>query len=395
MDQDINQTTGLEATSHDLTAHRHSLKALTGIRFFAAYFVVVFHSRLGQLLLDHHLNAAGHLIQNGFLAVPLFFVLSGFILSYTYEGQIERPGDHRRFWEARFSRIWPVYAVSLLLTTIPSLQPPPFTSALATLFMVQAWNPFNPGLAGSWNFVCWTLSVEALFYLVFPWVQVWLEGRSTRLQLAWIGFMLALCVAINTGSRSLGYNALGIYRFIPLPVVHLPEFFTGVGLGNYFLRARAERKSRGLKSMVPGGGLWTYCSAVLSIGLLTLPPNRWTSLVVVGFALLVYGLAAESTALSRFLSTKLMILGGGISFSIYLMQMPVKSWVNLTLDHFHQDSTNLRLFLNFFILTLISLVLFKAVEDPARKLLRSVFARFEERRSAAAARRNARTQKIA
>ena len=134
---------------------------------------------MGQVLLDHHLAAAGHFFQNGFLAVPLFFILSGFILAYTYEGQIEKPGDHRRFWEARFARIWPVYAVSLLLSSLPCLadarrRPCPGHLRLwcrRGIRSTRAW-------LGAWNFVCWTLSVEALFYLVFPFVQVWLERRS-------------------------------------------------------------------------------------------------------------------------------------------------------------------------------------------------------------------------
>src|SRR5580704_9263285 len=111
---------GLESAPSELTAHRRSLKALTGIRFFAAFYVVVFHTRVGQVLGDHGYRAASNFFASGYLAVPLFFLLSGFILAYTYEGQIEEPGDHRRFWEARFARIWPVYAVSLLMASIPS-----------------------------------------------------------------------------------------------------------------------------------------------------------------------------------------------------------------------------------------------------------------------------------
>src|ERR1700679_4079883 len=108
-----------KAAAGDLTAHGRSLKPLTGIRFFASFYVVVFHSRVGEVCLQHGWYAAGNFFQNGYLAVPLFFLLSGFILAYTYQGQIERRGDVRRFWEARFARIWPVYAVSLGFSSLP------------------------------------------------------------------------------------------------------------------------------------------------------------------------------------------------------------------------------------------------------------------------------------
>lgn len=381
----------LQAGASELTAHRRSLKALTGIRFFAAFYVVVFHTRVGQLLLDHHLNAAGNFFLNGYLAVPLFFLLSGFILAYTYEGQIEDKGDHRRFWEARFARIWPVYAVSLVMASIPSLTIPPPGQALAALCMVQAWNPFDPGMAGAWNFVCWTLSVEAVFYIVFPWYQTWLEERSSRTQILTMAGMLLVCVAINSASRTLGYKAEGVWRWIPIPIPHLPEFFTGVGLGNYYLRLLTGRAGKPGAPPLPGNGLWTYISLVATIALLCTPSSRWTSLIVIAFAALLFGLAAEKTLLSSFLSSKPMLLGGGISYSIYLVQMPVKGWVQMVTEPMHLNNEAVRFLITTTALIGVSLILFKAVEDPARKLLRGIFARMEAGREAQAQRKRATT----
>jgi peptidoglycan/LPS O-acetylase OafA/YrhL len=368
----------LQSAPAELTAHRSSLKALTGIRFFAAFYVVVFHSRVSELCFEHGHAAAGNFFRNGFLAVPLFFLLSGFILAYTYEGQIEQQGGYRRFWEARFARIWPVYALSLLLSSVPSFAFPPARIALASLLMVQAWNPFDIGMAGAWNFVCWTLSAEALFYLVFPWLQTWIEQLRARTQTVCVALMLVLCVAVNSGVCSLGYSPINIARHIPLAVCHLPEFFAGVGMGNLFLHRRSQPDS---DRIFRRHGLWTWLSAILTIALLCRPIGRWTSLVVVAFAALLFGLAAEKTVLSRFLSTRAILLGGGISYAVYLMQMPVKNW-GLMLAHRYNVGTNLRLGLNMALLILIALILFKAVEDPARRLLRSLFAQIERRRRA-------------
>ena len=371
----------LRAGPSELTAHRRSLKALTGIRFFAAFYVVVFHTRVGAVLYSHGYHGAGNFFFSGYLAVPLFFLLSGFILAYTYEGQIEEKGDHRRFWEARFARIWPVYAVSLVMASIPSFNFPPPGAALAAICMVQAWNPFDPGLAGTWNFVCWTLSVEAVFYLVFPWFQTWLEERSERMQLLTIATMLLLCVAINSASRTLGYKPYGVWQWIPLPIPHLPEFFTGVGLGNCYLRLLNRNAAAPGGRLLPGKGLWTYASMLATIALLCCPASRWTGTIVIGFAALLFGLAAEKTLLTRFLSSKAMLLGGGISYSIYLVQMPVKGWVQMITDRMHLGNEGLRFSITAATLIGVSLILFKAVEDPSRKLLRGIFARMETART--------------
>lgn len=367
-----------------LTAHRRPLKALTGIRFFAAMFVVTFHSRVGALLAEHGHAWASHFFFNGFLAVPLFFLLSGFILAYTYEGQIEKPGDHRRFWEARFARIWPVYALSLFATSIPSGHHPQPVAAVGTLMMVQAWNPFNANIAGAWNPVCWSLSVEALFYVCFPFVQVWFERRGTRAQLVWIGLMMVLCVGLDTGARTLGYAPERMIQ-VPLPVWHLPEFFAGVGLGNYFLRRLAVqtmRSASGSKTpaLLPGRGLWTYGSLLVAVALLCRPQDRWLSLVIPAFCALVFSLAAERTLVSRVLSTPLVMLGGGISYSIYLFQFPVRQWVQAVANLIGVHSETLRSAVTVLVLLLLSLMLFKGVEDPARRVIRRFFAALEARR---------------
>ena len=374
------QTIEKQASSNDLTPHRPSLKALTGIRFFASFYVVVFHSRLSSELAQHGQKAAGHFFASGYLAVELFFLLSGFILAYTYAGQLKVPSDTRRFLEARFARIWPVYAVSLLLASIPSLVFPKPWVMVATLAMVQAWNPLDAGMAGAWNLVCWTLSVEAVFYLCFPSFQVWIERQTLRSLQITIAGMLLLTIALNSGIYTLGVPLNSFTKHVPMPLWHLSEFFAGVGMGNFFERRRGLGKAFQERSRVFGSGVWTYVSALLTIALLCRAQSRWTSVVVLAFAALIFGLASEATWLSRLLSTRIMLLGGGMSYSMYLMQMPVKAWGNGLADRFHVGSSALRLGFSTAILLVLSLFLFKVVEDPARRLIRSAFATIEQQR---------------
>jgi peptidoglycan/LPS O-acetylase OafA/YrhL len=99
----------------DASSRRTALPALTGVRFFAAFYVVLSHSLPWVATRFRIPWPAKIFLSNGYLAVAMFFLLSGFILAYTYDGQITGSRNRARFWEARFARIYPVYLLSLVL----------------------------------------------------------------------------------------------------------------------------------------------------------------------------------------------------------------------------------------------------------------------------------------
>jgi len=178
-------------------ARNPSLPALTGIRFFAAFYVVLTHSlpwiknRVSLPL------PIANFFSNGYLAVCLFFLLSGFILSYTYSGLAPGVQNYAKFWEARFARIYPVYLFSLLLALPFQFHTLTLKSTVAVLLMVQAWNPLHPEMSGAWNYPAWSLSVEAFFYLCFPFIQMRIASMSRRaIQLLGAGALLVCICAI-------------------------------------------------------------------------------------------------------------------------------------------------------------------------------------------------------
>lgn len=365
----------------DLTIRRPPLPALTGIRVFAAFYVVLFHSRLMQALGSHGFVALSNLVSNGGLAVVLFFLLSGFILSYTYQGHIRQLWGKRRFWEARVARVWPLYLVSLLLSSVVNHTTPRPLAAVATVLMVQAWNPFQTGMAGAWNFVCWTLSTEALFYLLFPYLQGWLEDRSTVFQGAFLAVQLAIATVCKTSAHAYGYPELGFWAHLPLAVIHIPEFFIGVSLGNLYIAWRAAGGGNpNQQQLLPfSTGVWTSMASLGCLFLLCHRPGFSTSFIALTFAALVFGLAAESSPVQRFLSTRLLLVGGQISYGIYLLQWPVKTEAKLLSTRLHIYSEAGQFALNLILLTVISSVAFYLVEEPARRVVRSAFLRLERR----------------
>lgn len=342
---------------------RKSLHALTGVRFFAAAFVVIFHTRIPVLLAERHLTLIANFFHNGFLAVPFFFILSGFILAYTYEGHITSRADRLQFWEARIARIWPTYALSLLFSSLPWLITPPLRIAIATAFMVQAWNPWNPDMASAWSFMAWTLSVEAFFYLIFPWLETWLQRLGWHVLAMILIADIVLGVSCNVSAHGLHSAYPGVFRFLPLPIIHMPEFIAGAALGTIFLR-------RGITGLPRG---WTYAALMFAGAALMLPPGPWTSLVLPGFAALIYGLAAEQTLISRALSSKIALFGGGISYAMYLMQAPVREWVHpFVARHPHMPAQELIVPA---LLMVLAVLVFVYFEGPVRGALKAFFAR--------------------
>src|SRR5438093_3826319 len=93
---------------------RPYLNALASVRFLAALHVVLYHHRDDAFMAGVP-DAIRQIVNGGYAAVGLFFVLSGFILTYTYLGNPRRPLDHRSFWAARVARTYPVYLFSFAL----------------------------------------------------------------------------------------------------------------------------------------------------------------------------------------------------------------------------------------------------------------------------------------
>ena len=156
--------------------HRQELSALTGLRYAAAIWVVLFH--VAPIQGESVARPIRDFIGVGYLAVSLFFVLSGFVLSYSYlDGVGSMRGDRRSFWISRVARIYPAYLLSfvLCLPLYVAAKAPTGTPISVTLrvcgvsalylTLMQAWTPWTAFIL---NFPAWSLSDEAFFYFCFP-----------------------------------------------------------------------------------------------------------------------------------------------------------------------------------------------------------------------------------
>lgn len=308
-------------------ARPRRLHGLTGLRYFAAIAVVLVHVEY-TFANARSLTIAG---AYGYIGVTFFYLLSGFVLTWSYSGQ-----PATRFWWGRIARIVPLQ-ITLMLVAFTVLAPqekvPGPRGRIEDLLLLQAWDP-RPTVYYGGNGVSWSLSCEMFFYLLFP-AAILLVRRLTRRGVtaaatATLTVMLTAPVVVGWSTPlTAGGLVTGqtyYWLFYVFPPYRFGEFFLGM------LLARAT--TLGLRVRRP---LVTGSLAVAGLAALTLAVTHFTLhtgndlarplvdlAAVPFFALLI--LATTSSEVARAetpLGTGLPVLLGEWSFALFLVHKPV------------------------------------------------------------------------
>ncbi len=361
---------------------RADLPALTGIRGLAAWFVVLYHIRVGAL---SYLPAeASFVLSKGYLAVDLFFMLSGFVLWLNYADRLRRDGFEAvpKYLARRVARVWPLHLFILELTMIYAA----LVAAVSELntahypwgelplhfLLVHNWG-FTDAL--TWNDPSWSISGEAAAYLLFPLIVLAADWR--RLSPAWA--IAALLLLAGLLSAVMGWNGAFILdrdipRFGLLRAV--TEFSMGTIVCALWRRwCRAPRLAAAL-----AGAL---VAAALLLGFAAGAPE--TLVVPLFLAGLLLALALTADRPANPLAARPVHYLGDISYSTYLVHFLLYILFKIL---FVDDPANVPpILIGFFLLlTLVaSVALYHGVERPAQRLLNRTFDRRFSRRAALAA----------
>lgn len=372
------------------TAKTAELKALTGLRIIAALWVVLFHFRplLAQAAPD--LSAALAPVLNcGAQGVDLFFILSGFVLTWNYldrMGPVWSARATAHFLWLRLARVWPIYVVTLHLAMlwilftlhvghVPSQQAGELTaiSYVRQLLLVQLW--FQPYFDGSsWDGPAWSISAEWLAYLLFGALVlvVYRMARVTSARgLTWLAIVASLPPLLLLLTTGQFYTP---WSWLPRIVM---QFSAGA------LACAAVRKLRLSPSARRGAGYLSVLLVATAVGVLYLLDAHPLSgvqdsggLVDVLFVPLVMALAVGAGSLPRLLSTRLLVYGGQISFCLYMVHELVHTTWNWAAEQFqivlHDASGKGIVGALLAAAVAISMVLFHGVEEPARRWMRAM-----------------------
>jgi peptidoglycan/LPS O-acetylase OafA/YrhL len=350
------------------------LDSLTSLRFFAAFAVFT-----------HHFTGYGG--QTGFGRAPLifpysmigangvtfFFVLSGFLMMWVF-----KPGEHPGvFYWRRIGRIWPAHLVALPLAVyayyIAAHQAIHWPSLISSVFLVQTWSPnVTPTLPG--NEVTWTLSVELLFYALFPLLGRIAMRWRTRTLAAVTGIGLVGMWATAWISAAVCSPAIAGW-VMRLPVVYLPEFLLGMTV--------ALAVKRGwrlpLRPVVPVLLLGAYVvfyyqgrarfpvAAVQQLDYVVRPVIAiFSVLIILAFV------QREVRGKRGVLNTKPLVLLGAWSYCFYLIHHSVSRIATYTWGRRPDDNRVLFTLLAMaVVVNLMAWLLYRLVEEPAEKWWRA------------------------
>jgi peptidoglycan/LPS O-acetylase OafA/YrhL len=308
-----------------------TLPALTGLRFFAALHVILFH--FAAPLMGPGSGVVGRIIGRGYVGVGLFFVLSGFVLAYVYE----EVRNVSYFWQARFARVYPTHLLALALyvpfavATAAHANTWRLTaeSGVACVLLLQSWYPW---VSYCWNPPAWSLSAEAVFYAVFPWLRSRVQSVRALLPALLATWLIALVPPLvylrldpdrTHGVIDLAHNHW--FDFVHMfPLFRLPQFVFGVLLGVGFLRHRWKLNPRLGPALTAAGILSTTVVLGASV---TIPVILQEGLLLPAFGMTLFGLALGGGPIAWLLSRRPLVMLGEASYALYILQMPVAMYV--------------------------------------------------------------------
>ena len=352
------------------------LKALTGLRCFAAINIVFFHFSNPQWF-----GFLAPVVNAGFISVSYFILLSGFVLAYNYaerarNGQLDR----KRFWEARFTRIYPIYLLSLLLSLgvlkgeyLSHTHAMFWTGLVLTPLMLQGW---IPATATFLNTPAWTMSAEAFYYAIFPWLAKWKRPERIAPHLVKMAGIWAL--GLVPGALYMAFNPDGIqwpdrwsygiwlWALKYTTYAHLPSFVFGVmlaSLDQMIVRTNPLRLWLGLFGFV---GIYV----LLSLGPLVPYVIVHDGLLMPLFGCIILGLAGENL-LASVLGVRPLVFVGEASYCLYLL--------HFNLWHIVHDSGILEKlglirfdpWLSYVLMIVMALLALHFIEKPAQRALRN------------------------
>ena len=218
-------------TSHYNSPSPKHIDYLTGLRFFAVFLVFCSHMHLEKNFGDSSLLIL--IFKQGFVGVSFFFVLSGFILSYTYENQIKNlKFNNKKFLLKRFFRLWPLHFITMipfvfLNENIDILN---IISIFLNLSFLQSWIP-NVNIYYDLNTPSWSLSNEIFFYICFfPFLSLTIKRKIQLFLflLTTIFFIAIFSDFLNLGKIFFGNKTFVHWLFYIFPGFRLIEFLGGV-----------------------------------------------------------------------------------------------------------------------------------------------------------------------
>jgi peptidoglycan/LPS O-acetylase OafA/YrhL len=323
------------------------------------------------------------IITKGWLGVDLFFILSGFVISYVHQNDflhLDRDSISR-FLKLRIARIYPAHFIATIVLipvvigatqfsiyTFPEGADSQYTLSklFYSLLLINGWG--FPGSIG-WNVPSWSVGSEWFAYLCFPFIAfIYNKIKNPWLHLAMIftifSCMVVLAIVLNDMQKYMLDEYLSLTRITS-------EFLVGCSLYNIHVNLKNHR----LFDMT---ALLAATMALLFAGLGL--SSFYDFLIIIAFAVLLLSLSRSVGLAASIFSAQPLLYLGKISYSIYLAHATTLMVFNQLFKRIVSpemgDTLYFFMFYSLYIACsiLAGHLLYTIIEKPARNYLRSRWA---------------------
>ncbi len=318
------------------------IPGLTPLRGLAALLVLIGHYefRIASVL-DPNISPV---LGKTYLMVDLFFVLSGFVMYHVYGDFFKEKldfGRFKKFMRARFARIYPLHVLTLLLVVGVALIRKnigkhedgffdvvfDFSALPSQLLMTQAMGTHHEA---TWNTPSWSISTEWWAYVLFPLIILFFARSKSwsrwLLAASIIGGYISIMYYFQPQFWALRWEQLGIPESVPYPM-HIIDVITGpaflrcmCGFVFGMLLYELYVKNWGAKILQSGWlflGTWVLLFVLWHFEILPDP------VAVFIFGIMILSAAYCKDRVSKGLNSKPFVFLGDISYSLYLIHMPL------------------------------------------------------------------------
>ena len=310
------------------------INTLTSLRFIFAMMVFGAHC----YVIDNHFDI--HFFKEGFVGVSFFFMLSGFIIAYNYQKKFsENKITKRTFWVARIARIYPLHWLTLLIAValgnyvIASGTIDWCKHFLASLTLTNAYIP-KDNYFFSFNSPSWSLCCEQLFYICFPFLIAFTKDYRKLLST----FLICAILSI-----------VGMY-FTPMITSSQGSIIEIASIALFL-------------------SFYLYAAEIPKV-------YRYSCYYWIPIAFILISFSLQKGMVSRLLSNRLLVIGGEISYSFYLIHLFVllsyAKWQKES--DFHID-WYISIPLLFCVIILLTLLSYYYFEKPMNKLVKTLLSK--------------------
>lgn len=373
-----------EPSVRDVIEHRETLttdgrvrlESLTSLRFFAAFMVLCHHSAIFYL---RDIPPVRALARPGFIGVAFFFVLSGFVLTWSYKPSL----PNRTFYWRRFARIYPLHITTLIVAFFV-LEPDwggsrSVRTIAENVFLLQAWSPIER-TSSVLNGVSWTLACEAFFYALFPFLFVALSRCSNRALARIVVLGVVAVFAFDVVMFQVAHGLIPGTVTTKNPLLRLPEFVTGMCLALALQRGVRFNISMRTALLVAGATyvFLGYVSAWDTPRFGFVWPGFLQTLTMLPAIVLIILAAAQRDMEGRrgVLQNRVLVLLGASSFALYMIHyvpmLYVRQYETWGLNDPHVLQRTLIEGSFALIAITASIVVYSAFERPVEKRLRKL-----------------------